>query len=119
MSAGRLAYLGVARLLRRSEGHFALSRLARSFQKSQRHALSEQEAQSRLVAAALRKAFPNARSEADLAKRAAPHFRNTAGGHASERTVRYWLRGETLPDYMNTRRLMEMVGPAFFFGGDA
>lgn len=92
-------------------------RRERSFLKSQRHALTATEAQSRRVVAALWKAFPSATSEAALAEMAAPHFRKANGRPIAPRTIRYWLRGDTLPDHMHTMVLVQMVGSEVIFGG--
>lgn len=85
-----------------------------SFQKDQRPLTPEDE-QKRRVSEALWRAFPEARSESHLAALAAPHFKRPNGRALAPRTVRYWLRGDSLPDYMNARTLTEMVGTEHFY----
>ena len=89
---------------------------ARSFQKDQRPLTPEDE-QKRRVQEALWTAFPEARSETDLARLAAAHFTSN-GRKVSRRTVRYWLRGETFPDFMHARALTRLVGPDHFYRED-
>lgn len=91
---------------------------ARFFLKEQRRPLTPEDEQKRKVNEALWQAFPEARSEAHLAALAAPHFRRPNGKSLSPRTVKYWLRGDCLPDYMNARTLTQMVGTDHFFGED-
>ena len=53
----------------------------------------------------LLRAFPNSRSDNDLAEMAAPFF------DVGPRTIWYWLRGDTLPDYGNGKILDYLAGP--------
>lgn len=90
-----------------------------SFRKEQRrNALTATEMQKRRVAEALWRAFPSATSEHQLAEMAAPHFRKANGRPIAPRTIRYWLRGDTLPDHMHTMVLVNLVGAGTIFGAD-
>lgn len=97
----------------RSGFGLTMARREVSFTKDQRH-LTPEEDQKRRVNEALWQAFPEARSEAHLAALAAPHFRRPNGKSLSPRTVKYWLRGDCLPDYMNAHTLRGMVGNDHF-----
>ncbi len=71
------------------------------------------DAMSELVAKALWASFPDCASELEIAEQAAPYFRNKNGEPISERTIRYWLRGETLPSALHLSALM-MMQPTLF-----
>lgn len=95
--------------------HHGAKHLEISCQKSHsRASLTDSEVQSRRVIEALWRAFPEATSDNDLADRASPYFRNKRGEPVEPRTIRYWLRGETLPGYLHTITLIGMVGVGFF-----
>ena len=67
------------------------------------------------VPQALWAAFPEAASENELAEIAAPYFRNKRTGDPIEpRTIRYWLRGEAIPQGSHMFALIWMVGSDFF-----
>lgn len=88
-----------------------------SFQKN-RIALTSEEWISGRVIAALWRAFPEATSEAELSEMASPYFRNLAGPKVGQpidpRTIRYWLKGDTLPRTQHFAVLAGMVGADFF-----
>ena len=54
-------------------------------------------------------------SEDALADAAAPYFRNKRGEPISPRTVKYWLRGDTLPSALHLSTLV-MMQPKLFLG---
>ena len=70
--------------------------------------VSEQSALSDLVVRALWLSFPNEGSEDAIAVAATPYFRNKMGEPISQRTIRYWLRGETLPSALHLVALVRM-----------
>lgn len=65
------------------------------------------------------KAFPEARSEADLAERVARYL-TRKGRPVEVRTVRYWLRSETSPHFRYVTELLALAGAErafeFIFG---
>ena len=66
-----------------------------------------------MVVKALWKSFPEAHSEESIAEAAAPYFRNRRGDPISPRTIKYWLRGETLPSAVHLSTLV-MMQPKMF-----
>jgi hypothetical protein len=61
-----------------------------------------------LVIRALWKSFPECHSESEIADAAAPYFRDKRGDPINPRTIRYWLRGETLPSALHLAALIKM-----------
>jgi len=82
-------------------------------EKSFRNGITENEMLSKLVIKALWQAFPQASSEEAIAEAASPYFRNKNGEHISPRTIRYWLRGETLPSAVHLSALVMMQPKVF------
>lgn len=66
-----------------------------------------------LVIRALWKSFPECHSESEVAEEAAPYFRDKRGEPINPRTVRYWLRGETLPSALHMMTLAGMQPKLF------
>ena len=62
----------------------------------------------RQFVAAMWKAFPQARSENELAEMVAAHL-NKERRQISERTVRYWLRRVTSPHFRYVTRVLNMI----------
>lgn len=77
--------------------------------------LTKEQVEKRRVQAALWRAFPEANSENELCLMAVGYFFDENGRPVSKRTVKYWLRGETLPNCIHYRTLIGMVGVEFFF----
>ncbi len=76
----------------------------------------ERRALADVVIRALWESFPEAASEDELAELARPYFRNARTGEPiSERTIKYWLRGETLPSALHLSALV-MMQPRLFLG---
>lgn len=76
---------------------------------------TDADALSTLVQKALWLSFPEEHSEEGVAEAAAPYFRTKKGDAISPRTVRYWLRGETLPSALHLSTLVVMQ-PKLFLG---
>lgn len=76
---------------------------------------TEADALAYLVSRALWLSFPEEHSEDALADAAAPYFRNKRGEPISPRTVKYWLRGDTLPSALHLSTLV-MMQPKLFLG---
>jgi len=75
----------------------------------------EERALKKLVVKALWTEFPGHQSEKGLAEEACHFFRDKKGDPISPRTVRYWLREETLPSAVHLSALVIMQ-PAMFLG---
>ena len=73
-----------------------------------------------LVAEALWRSFPEGRSETGIAQEAAPYFLKDDGQPVNERTIRFWLRKESLPGAWHFCTLVAMQPKIFLahlFGG--
>ena len=81
---------------------------ARSCRNVRRH-LTTDEAEREWIARMLWKAFPEARSENDLAELVSNHF-TRRGRDVTKRTVRYWLSRETTPHWRYVVELMALAG---------
>lgn len=77
--------------------------------RSCRNVVSPQDAEREWIARMLWKAFPESRSENELADLVAAHFAGR-GREVSARTVRYWLRRETTPHWRYVVELMALAG---------
>lgn len=75
--------------------------------------MTEHEALRSLVIEALWKSFPECANEPEIAECATEYFRDKHGNPISARTIRYWLRGDTLPHAIHMRTLF-MMQPAMF-----
>ncbi len=71
------------------------------------------EALSEVIIRALWKSYPNLTSEDAIAEEAAKDFRNDDGSPVSKRTIKYWLRGQTLPSVLHFSTLV-MMQPRMF-----
>ncbi|WP_158966223.1 hypothetical protein [Chachezhania sediminis] len=76
---------------------------------------AEEQALKKLVVKALWTEFPGHQSEKGLADEACHYFRDKKGDPISPRTVRYWLREETLPSAVHLSALVIMQ-PMMFMG---
>lgn len=81
---------------------------ARSCRNVRRH-LTTDDAECEWIARMLWKAFPEARSENDLAELVSSHF-TRRGRDVTKRTVRYWLSQETTPHWRYVVELMALAG---------
>lgn len=70
---------------------------------------------SAVVIKALWASFPEEHSEDAVAEAATPYFRNKEGDPISKRTIKYWLRGDTLPSALHLSTLV-MMQPKMFIG---
>ncbi|WP_428924979.1 hypothetical protein [Marinibacterium sp. SX1] len=87
--------------------------MEKSFRKS---ALpSEEQPLKDLVIKALWAEFSGHDSEQGLAEEARLYFRDKKGEPISARTIRYWLRGDTLPSALHLSALITMQ-PGLFLG---
>ena len=77
--------------------------------RSCRNVVSPQDAEREWIARMLWKAFPESRSENELADLVAAHFAGR-GREVSARTVRYWLRRETTPHWRYVVELLALAG---------
>jgi len=77
--------------------------------------LTEQEVLADIVVRALWLSFPAEASEDAIAEAASPYFRARDGSPINKRTVKYWLRGETLPSALHLSTLV-MMQPHLFIG---
>lgn len=75
--------------------------------------MTEADVLADIVARALWMSFPEEHCEDGIANAAAPYFRNKFGEPISPRTIKYWLRGETLPSAMHLSALV-MMQPKLF-----
>jgi hypothetical protein len=80
-------------------------RLTSSF----RNRLTRDEALMEWMVRLLWRAFPQARSENELADLIADHL-TTGGEEVSARTVRYWLRQQTTPNFKYVPHLFALAG---------
>lgn len=91
--------------LHSSQVHSGVNMSELSFQKCKnrlsRHAL---------LKAALWRAFPDATSENDLSKKAAEAMLKEGGEDITDRGVRKWLAGDTLPRAKNMAALALLIG---------
>lgn len=81
--------------------------------------MTAEEAERAWLVRVMWRAFPEATSETDLARRVADYL--TKGGKpVDRRTVRYWLRQETAPGWGYIVELLALAGveavTEFFFG---
>lgn len=77
--------------------------------------LTEADVLSDMVVKALWASFPEEHSEDGLSAAATPYFRNRKGEPISQRTIKYWLRKETLPSALHLSTLV-MMQPKIFLG---
>jgi hypothetical protein len=78
--------------------------------------LTRDEALADLVIRALWKSFPGEASEEAIANAATLYFRNPKTGEPiSAKTIKYWLRGDTLPQAIHFVTLAQMQ-PRMFLG---
>lgn len=87
----------------------------KAFSENARSHLTEHEVLADLVIRALWKSFPECSSEEEITEAARPYFRNKYGDPISGRTIKYWLRGETLPSALHIAALVGMQ-PTLFLG---
>lgn len=87
--------------------------MEKSFRKS-RGAISPEEAERRWFAGLLWKAFPEARSENELAELVAEVLA-TERRPINPRTVRNWLRCENSPHFRYVMRVLAMAGAESLF----
>lgn len=87
--------------------------MAKLLSESERLHKTQDEVLAEIVEKALWKSFPEEHSEEGIAVAAAPYFRNKHGEPISPRTIRYWLRRQTLPSALHLSTLV-MMQPKLF-----
>lgn len=88
--------------------------MEKSFMKSSSARATHPEAERKFIADALWKAFPEARSEAELASLVAEVL-TTEARPIHARTVRNWLRGENTPHWRYVVPILSMAGAEAVF----
>lgn len=106
--------LSTAKPTRNSRAHVTMDRAEMSFIKKSRRGISSADAERAWFAGLLRRAFPDATSENELAELVAEVLTSDCRPVTS-RTVRNWIRQENTPHFRYVLAVIALAGSETFF----